>query len=140
MRRMRILAWDGLLPLGIVMIPTALEMLKLDGILIGLVVFLTILAAALIRAHVAHIRIHEICDGRPTFLRQLALAMAIVILLLFESIASILQNVQPREPEPYVVLLLLYLAYLVIIVWALRPLPRPPVDPDDDRVFLDARD
>lgn len=119
MRFLRSIAWDGCLPLAVSLIPAVLRMPGVNGVTICVLMVFGIVIAALVRAQVAHNRIHEICSGRPTFLRQHALAIA--ILLLFEMLSGILQFERPAHPAPYLMVVEIDVSSVLTILWALRP-------------------
>jgi hypothetical protein len=118
----RVLAWDGLLPIVVVGTGLILRLICRDEVLVGCVaVVLVPLFAALLRSHVALNEVMHACGGRAPLLRQLAIAAATVVLLAFEVVVNGLSLAKEEPPEAWAVAGGFYFAYLCLITWALRP-------------------
>jgi hypothetical protein len=115
------LAWDGVLPLVIALLPPAVDWLfPKDTIAqIGVSVFVPIIAA-LVRSVIGARQIRSRCQGELPVLRQIAMAGAILLLLFFEASVAALTFAEP----PLALWLLpagFYLAYLAALALALLP-------------------
>jgi len=118
----RAVGWDGVLPLVVISVPILVRLLNPNerGAVIPVAVIVPITAAA-IRAHVGWRQIARVCGGTAPLIRQLLLALAIVLLLLFEGLVGIL-TVGKGPPEfLWYVVAALYAGYLVLVTLALRP-------------------
>lgn len=123
----RVLAWDGLLPIVVAGTGLTLRLVCQDQILVGCVAVILIpLLAALLRSHLALGQVMHACRGRAPLSRQLAIAAAIVVLLSFEAFVNCMTLAKDEPLEAWAVAAGFYAAYLCLIVWALRPLPEPP--------------
>lgn len=126
-RVIAIIAWDGVLPLAVAS-STLVAAQFLPEPLAALAAFFIPVGAAGIRAATAQDQLLRRCDGHAPLLRQLALAAAIVLLLVFELLASILGLIADAPLVIWCVPAAAYAAYLVLIVWALRPYVVPDAD------------
>jgi hypothetical protein len=85
------LAWDGILPVAVAAIPHAIAILfpKNDIAEVSAVVLVPIVAA-LVRTAIGAQQIRNVCGGYLLRTRQIALALGIVLLLLFEGAVTLL--------------------------------------------------
>ncbi|SFJ17460.1 hypothetical protein [Planctomicrobium piriforme] len=114
--------WDGILPLVIVIVPTAIRaLLPRQDVPEILCVILMPLAALLWRAHAGAIEIRRICDGRLPALRQCGLAIAIILLMLFEFLATITVFSPQLLWEMWPTIVGLYAMYFLTITVTLAP-------------------
>lgn len=90
-RFLQIVGWDGALPLLVGSGPVAVKTIwpQPPGV-VGLVLILAPPVAALIRAHIGWHQIAQRCAGHAPWLRQAAMAAAIVLLFVFEAAVGIL--------------------------------------------------
>jgi hypothetical protein len=124
-----VVGWDGVLPLVAAGIPLLVRATAPNNqaAQIIVVLFLPILTA-LVRTSVGWNQIVRICNGRAPWHRQTALAVAIVILLLFEACSAALIFTDNAPIAALLVPLLLYCSYLLMIWLALwRPRHECPV-------------
>lgn len=114
--------WDGALPLAVVAAQFISRMLLVgaDAAMIASIIVAPIIAA-LIRAQVGYQQIAENCGGTAPAWRQIALALAIALLLAFEILWGALAAADGAPAAAWIVPVGCYLAYLVMIVLALRP-------------------
>jgi hypothetical protein len=132
-----LLNWDGLLPL---IAPSSTMLVSLVPGWLGLgplvAVFVPILVA-LARAAIAQRQIERACGDGRTFLRQIVLAMAIVLLLFLEITTSAL--ILANAPLKFwAFAAIVYVAYFGCISYALRRPATLPVD--DGRLEISAFD
>jgi len=123
-RFVQIVGWDGALPLVVGLGPIAVRAVGAqprDGI--GLILVLAPPIAALIRAHIGWHQIARRCGGRAPWLRQVAMAMAIILLLFFEGAVGILTFNDRLPVAAWAFPVGFYALYLGTISLALRPLP-----------------
>jgi hypothetical protein len=121
-RLLEAIGWDGVLPLLVASGPIFVKkMLPRGHIAEVFVVVLVPIFAAIIRASVGRRQIVRICDGRAPWLRQIALAAAIVTLLFFEAVVGLLTFVGEEIPSAWWLALALYAAYVALVTYALRP-------------------
>jgi hypothetical protein len=118
-----VIGWDGVLPWLAAATPLVVKMAFPDGhpaeILPAL--FVPILTA-LARAAVGHDQIVRINHGSAPWLRQIALAVAIAILFVFEIVSAVLVFADDAPAHAWLVPLGLYGLYLAVISFALsRP-------------------
>lgn len=112
-------SWDGVLPLLVSAVPLAVRLCLPKDHVAGLVVFVSLPSlAALVRCTAGIKRLQEICDGALPILRQLALAMAIILLFMFEGLVTAMTLSREGEPVLWVIAGAIYLAYLVMITLA----------------------
>jgi hypothetical protein len=120
-RLLQILGWDGALPLVVAVVPIVIKVIcpKPPG---EICVFLVLSppVAALIRAHIGWHQIAKRCAGRAPCLRQLAMAAAILLLLLFEAAVSVLTFADNFPAAAWWFPIGAYAGYLVMIAAALR--------------------
>jgi hypothetical protein len=115
------LQWDGALPLFVAAVSlTVAAAFPRNDVAEITVVILFPIVAALVRAAKARDQLAAISGGYPSLMRQAALGIAIVLLLWFEISFGVLARAQPPWgawwPAP-----ILYMAYLALILVALRP-------------------
>ncbi len=125
-----IFLWDGLLPMGILVIGYLVRFV-LNGDLLGCYVFIAPLIGLLVRSHFASIQIEKVCGGRKPLHRQLLIVVAIIIMLVFEYFSLVVQMAginalfPPLAPNERLQVLLaqigIYFLYLFFIILALRP-------------------
>src|SRR5262249_41579206 len=115
-----LLVWDGILPLAVMTIPWAVVRIfpKNDIAEVSAVVLVPV-AAALLRAVLGYAQMHNTA-GKVTVVRQFALAIAIVFLMMFEGMVAILTIAKDATPAVWFCPLLLFGCYLVFIAIAFR--------------------
>ena len=118
-----VVGWDGVLPLVAAGAPLLISLVfPQDDAAAMLAVVMVPIVTALVRTMVGWDQIARICNGGAPWLRQVALAIAIVILLLFELCSAMLIFAGGVPPEALLIPLVLYCFYLVMISLALwRP-------------------
>src|SRR5436189_4050402 len=90
-RFLQIVGWDGALPLFVALGPVLVRTTcPKPPVAVGLLLVLAPPVAALVRAHIGWHQIAKRCAGRAPWLRQIAMAGAIVLLLVFEAAVGIL--------------------------------------------------
>lgn len=116
-----VIGWDGCLPLVVAAAPILLPAIlpRRDLAELTAVILLPIIAA-LLRAHQGRRQL-ERCGNRATLGRQFLFGGAVAMLLLFEGFAGVLHCAQGVPPSAWLVAGAIYLAYLCLIVPALRP-------------------
>lgn len=125
----RFVAWDGILPIVVSVVPSAVVMLFPRNDAAEVLTFILVpIGAALLRCTVGAVQIARICDGDLPVLRQLALGTAIVFLLMFEGCVTMLAFSRDLRDEDWLMALPLYACYLVPA--ALAFLPRAEKQPD----------
>ena len=119
----RAAAWDGILPVAVALVPIALRTLfpPPNPIVPFAAVFLPIFAA-MIRASIGVRQIARVCGGAAPVSRQLGLAAAIVMLLLFELSVGVLATTDGEPAEFWWFPVTMLSLYLITISFALRPL------------------
>lgn len=120
-RLITVLAWDGMLPVAVVAIVTYFKFAVPARDAEIFVAVLVPVFACLFRAAIAHHQITALCGGTAPVSRQIAIAVAIVSVFLFEFFASILTLAKGPDPIAWLIPLGFYVLYLATIVWALRP-------------------
>jgi hypothetical protein len=118
---LRVLVWDGSLPL-LVVAAVLLARLWVAAGISPLVVIVAAIVAALIRAHLGWDQIARACGGRTPIGRQVLLSLAIVVLLVFDGVVGMLAFVPNPPWQLWLLPLGAWLFYLLLIVPALRPL------------------
>lgn len=118
------LTWDGILPLAVSAVPvTVALLLPRNDVAEVSAVLLVPMFAALVRTGIGVRQIRSLCDGRLPAARQLALAAAIVLLLLFEGLVSLLSFADDEPASAWAFPLAFYLGYLAAIALAFAPRP-----------------
>jgi hypothetical protein len=117
-----IVTWDGLLPAAIAAGPAIAENVfpKSDAAEIVVAVLVPIVAA-LIRSGVGVRQIGRITGDPIPRGRQLALAVAIILLLVLEGFVAALTFADDEPWSAWLTPIVLYVCYLVSIAMALRP-------------------
>lgn len=123
---LRTLSWDGLLPLIVVLSTFFLRVAgkDLEGFQVAIVILVPF-TFAFLRSHLAYGQIARTCHGQVPIHRQFAVAGAIVFLLIFELAASGLTMADDEPAEAWLAVGGLYLVYLMLICFALRPCRDP---------------
>jgi hypothetical protein len=128
-RCLRALAWDGALPLFVVAVPAFVKAVFPGKDVAEVVAMLFVpIAAALVRASAGWHQIVRVCHGRTPWWRQLALAAAIVLLLLFEVAAGMLTTAKDEPASVWLFPAVLYVAYIALISLALQSRDEGGVD------------
>lgn len=116
------LGWDGILPLGVAVIPALVKLLFPRNDLAEVGTFLLVpMGAALVRSVVGAKQIRRVCDGALPLMRQLLLAQAIVMLLLFEGMVCALVFAADEPALAWIYAVIPYLAYLATISFVFVP-------------------
>lgn len=120
-RALRLVGWDGALPLCVALGPVLVKTIwpKPPGA-VGLVLVLAPPIAALIRAHIGWHQIANRCAGRAPWLRQIAMAAAIILLLAFEAAVGVLTFADDIPDSAWWFPTGIYAVYLLMITLALR--------------------
>lgn len=123
-RLLEVVAWDGVLPLLMAAGPLVVKtMFPNPPVGAGLALVLAPPVAALIRAHIGWNQIAKCCGGRAPLLRQVAMAVAITLLFVFEAAVTVLTFEKKIPRTAWWVPFGTYAAYLVVIGYALRRIP-----------------
>jgi hypothetical protein len=124
-----ILTWDGALPLITAAAPSVVLLFlpRNDAAEIAAVVFLPI-AVALLRASVGMRQLEAINGGFAPVSRQLALAVAISVLMLFEGLVGICRFADDEPNSVLLVAAAIYAIYLAAILVALTPSGQARID------------
>jgi len=120
------IAWDVVLPFSVALapIPVKLAFPKIDVAELAAVLALPMIAA-LLRAVRGAGQIREVCGGTSPPMRQMALGVAIVLLMLFESLVAILVLVANAPKYLWAFAALFYACYFATSWLALRSNSRP---------------
>lgn len=121
-RFLQILGWDGALPLLTALGPAAIKSIwpQPPGPAVVFLIFAPPVAA-FIRTHIGWHQIAKRCGGHAPWLRQVAMAAAIVLLLGFEIVVSILTFDNAHPASDWLIPVGFYAGYLVMVSFALRP-------------------
>lgn len=122
-RLLHLMTWDGVLAFVSLSMPWLLKaVFGLDAVIVAI---LSVGAApilfALLRTGIAEKKLRYICGGRPPVWRQLLLALAIVLLLLFEAVANGIGCSAKPTPEIYFIAGTLYVTYISAMCACLAP-------------------
>jgi hypothetical protein len=129
-RFLRTIGWDGVLPPIVASAPLIVKALFPNAnIAKVLVVTLVPVAAAIIRAHFGVRQIARACGGEVPFFRQIGMAAAIVLLLLFEAGVGILTFSEDLPAEAWWFPIGFYSAYVTMIALVLWPDADEPPSP-----------
>lgn len=124
------LAWDGLLPVLIGIIPIVVSVLIPNDPVVGIFTCILLpMFAAFFRASIAQWQLQRLCFGETPIGRQILLALAIVSLMISEAILSMLVMAPKNEKVPMGIWWTLggsYALYLASILIALSPMPLAP--------------
>lgn len=120
----QVIFWDSIVPLVLALTPFPVKAAfpRSDLAQFGTALLLPI-AAALICTPIAWKQLLWISNGSAPWLRQLAVAAAVIVLMLFEMMTAALIFANDEPLSIWVWPLGFYLAYLLLIVLALRPHP-----------------
>jgi hypothetical protein len=125
-------AWDGLLPVAVLLanIVPRHVLPNPNAWLIAGTSFVVPLVAALIRASAAQNQLRVACGReQPGVLRRLAVALAIVLLLLFEIAAGVMTWMNNVPNRHWMIAGAVYAAYVLVISAALAPPPPARSEP-----------
>jgi len=134
-RFLRTIGWDGVLPPLVASAPLVVKLFFPNAnVAKVLVITLVPVGAAITRAHFGVRQIARVCGGEVPFIRQMGMAGAIVLLLLFEAGVGVLTFSEDLPAEAWWFPIGFYTAYLVVIALVLwrdsdEP-PRPIITPD----------
>lgn len=123
MRRFfRTAAWDGGLPILAIVAPLIVRVVFPEAKLLPplMVLFLPPCVAGA-RAKIGARQLIQEHGDSPPLLRQIALAAAIVLLLIFDVFVVFLAFNKGERPVAWLVPVGCYVAYLMLVLWALRP-------------------
>jgi hypothetical protein len=121
-RVVRTIGWDGVLPPLVASAPLVVKTFFPNAnVAKVLVITLVPAAAAMIRAHFGVRQIARVCGGRVPFFRQIGMAGAIVLLLLFEGSVGILTFSEDLPAEGWCFPIGFYSAYVAVIAMVLWP-------------------
>ena len=116
-----IVGWDGVLPLVVALGPILVKVVLPKGHIAEVVATVLIpILAALLRADLGWHQIARICNGHAPWMRQMAMAGAIVQLLLFEAAVGVLTIAGDAPAAAWLFPIAFYAFYLVMIRLALR--------------------
>jgi hypothetical protein len=123
---MAMIGWDGALPLIAAGAPWLVKAVFPKGHVAEIVAGLLVpIGTAVLRAAVGRDQIERRCKGAAPWGRQVALAVAIMTLLLFEVCSAGLVFAGNAPPVAWLAPLGFYLCYLVMISVALRSARQP---------------
>jgi hypothetical protein len=118
---LELLGWDGVLPALVAAGPALAKAFFPRGHIAEIVAAILVpIFAALVRAGVGRQQITHACDGRAPLIRQLTLAAAIVLLLLFEATSGVLTCADDEPAHMWLFPAVFYAGYLALILHALR--------------------
>ena len=118
----RAAGWDGVLPVAVALVPIVLRTIfpPPNPIVPFAVVFMPIFVA-MVRASIGVRQIARVCGGAAPVPRQLGLAAAIVMLLLFELAVGVMATTDVEPAEAWWFPVTMLSLYLITISFALRP-------------------
>lgn len=117
-----IFAWDGVLPVLVAITPMLIRALFRPGQLVEVIAAVLLpIALALLRIHIGAKQLARATGGNVGVGRQLVLAAAIILLLLFEMYSLILFFAKGEPSSAWLVPGGLWVAYVVAIWFAIRP-------------------
>lgn len=121
-RFLSVLAWDGILPVLVASAPAVVLVAFPGSELATLIaVLLMPMIAAMIRASVGLKQIARVCGGMASLERQVALSLAIVLLLFFEGAVGVVTLTKGMPDTAWWFPAGFYTAYLAVLMFALRP-------------------
>jgi hypothetical protein len=113
------LAWDGLLPLAMSALPFLVKtFLPRNDIAEVSTAIVVTAVAALLRTAIGSYQIRNQCGGSLPTSRQLALAAAIILLMLYEGIVAILTFADDEPWSAWIFPIVFYFCYLAAIACA----------------------
>jgi len=115
-----LLRWDGILPFLSPITVLSLTLLQMPGAIVGILGVLVPMCVALGRAGIAQRQLVRVCGDQGSLDRHFALAIAIILLLILEVTSTILVLMNAGV-EVWGVAAVLYIGYVVVISYALRP-------------------
>jgi hypothetical protein len=114
----RLLAWDGVLPAAIAVMPSLAKWFAPQNTLAELsVVVLAPVVAALVRAIIGYREL----GAAPPMWRQFLLGLAIALLLLFEGATGLLSFADDAPAQVWLAPALIYACYIACIALAFAP-------------------
>lgn len=118
----RAAGWDGVLPVAVASVPVLLRTFLPRGhLLLPFAAVCVPIVAAMVRASIGRQQIVRTCGEPPPVGRQIGLAVAIVLLLLFELSVGVLTCEQNEPAADWCFPAVMFSLYLITIVSALRP-------------------
>lgn len=115
-------SWDGALPWAVAAVPSAVSLWFPKGHIAEVVAALFVpIFAAVLRAAIGEDQIRRVCHGAQRVSRQLALGVAIVLLLLLEMWVAMLTFVNDEPMSAWMLPACFYLAYVAATAMAFRP-------------------
>ena len=116
------ITWDGVLPLAVAACPWAIKILFPQNDIAEMSAMILIpMAAALLRTATGALQIRRNCEGALPAVRQLALAAAIVLLLVFEIGVSMLTFSDDEPAFVWTIVFCFFGCYLVAAGLAFIP-------------------
>lgn len=116
------LNWDGILPFVVTAIPFLVSCFAGEKSVARIMaVFFVPMIAAVIRGPIGEMQIAEICGSQPRWPRELAMGLAIAMLLIFDTLATIWIVVPVETPGTLLPAAAAYVAYLILVTLALAP-------------------
>jgi len=120
-----ILLWDGVLPLVVVSIPHLVAVLAPHSDILEFSAAIVVpIIAALFRATFGANQIRSLNEGQLPTKRQVALAVAICCLLLFDGYVAMLTLANDEAPSAWIYPAIFFVTYLFAICIALTPASR----------------
>jgi|SRR6266446_1553982 len=115
-RVLQILGWDGALPLILALVPVVSRAIwPKPPVGVAGVLVLAPPVAALIRAHIGWHQIARRCGGRAPWWRQITMAVAILLLLVFEAAVGVLTFADGVPAWAWWIPIGVYAGYLAVI-------------------------
>jgi hypothetical protein len=120
-RTVEILTWDGILPLFSAVMPTlAKAVFPNNHIVELLIVFILPMCVAIFRATNGIVQLRKYCGTTERIWRQVVLAFAIIVLLVFEIAAGAFAVVNDPPDGYWLFLIAAYVTYVALILLAFR--------------------
>lgn len=121
LRPLQFIGWDGILPLFVALGPVLAKAIFLKPPMeVVICLIFAPLVAALIRAHIAGQQFAQRFSGHAPWLRHIALASAILLLLVFEAAVAVLTFAESVPASDWWFPAGIYGGYLAMISFALR--------------------
>ena len=115
------LGWDGIFPLIAAMVPSIINWcFPGERFINGLITELIPFGVAIVRANIGYRQLSDVAHTKPSIRQQVILALAILILLVFESLAVRIQSVNDAPAIAYVAAGAIYLTYFVLATFVFR--------------------